>query len=211
MALAEIELPSEADVSKRIINSNKKQLKSTGIVENRFRVDNLNQTNMKNLNLNSKLSILSAFFISSFILIGCGEKPQEKDSMASEFNLETAKVEIEEANKVFMELFAKGDSIGLANAYTVDGKMMGANAPSVVGRANLQKAWHEMINAGLTKADLKLENLYGTEDLLAEEGVVTLFVGNDTVGVEKYIVLWKKEDGKWKLFRDIFNSNLPTQ
>ena len=26
---------------------------------------------------------------------------------------------------------------------------------------------------------------------------------------EKYIVLWKKAAGRWKLFRDIFNSNLP--
>jgi ketosteroid isomerase-like protein len=25
----------------------------------------------------------------------------------------------------------------------------------------------------------------------------------------KYIVLWKKEDGKWKLHRDISNSDLP--
>jgi ketosteroid isomerase-like protein len=25
----------------------------------------------------------------------------------------------------------------------------------------------------------------------------------------KYIVLWKKEDGKWKLFRDCYNSDLP--
>lgn len=25
----------------------------------------------------------------------------------------------------------------------------------------------------------------------------------------KYIVLWKKEEGKWKLFRDCYNSDLP--
>ena len=25
----------------------------------------------------------------------------------------------------------------------------------------------------------------------------------------KYIVLWKMEDGKWKLHRDIFNSDMP--
>jgi len=42
---------------------------------------------------------------------------------------------------------------------------------------------------------------------LAEEGEVTVFVGENAVAVEKYIILWKKEDGKWKLFRDIANSN----
>lgn len=146
-------------------------------------------------------------------LNSCNEKASQKNETTakSEFNMETAKTEIEEANKNFMELFAKGDSVGLANAYTVDGKMMMAAAPSVVGRAKIQTAWHSMMSSGLTKAVLKTENIYGTEDLLAEEGLATLFVKNNTVAEEKYIVLWKKEDGKWKLFRDIFNSNLPVK
>jgi len=25
----------------------------------------------------------------------------------------------------------------------------------------------------------------------------------------KYIVLWKMEDGKWKIHRDVFNSDMP--
>ena len=146
-------------------------------------------------------------------LNSCNDKAAQKNETTtkSEFNLETAKTEIEEANKNFMELFAKGDSVGLANAYTVDGKVMMAAAPSAVGREKIQTVWHSMMGSGLTKAVLKTENIYGTEELLAEEGVATLFVKNETVGVEKYIVLWKKEDGKWKLFRDIFNSNLPVK
>jgi ketosteroid isomerase-like protein len=68
-----------------------------------------------------------------------------------------------------------------------------------------------IVNSGITSADLRLENIYGTEDLIAEEGELTLYVGDMAVAEEKYIVLWKKEDGKWKLFRDIFNSNLPTE
>jgi ketosteroid isomerase-like protein len=68
-----------------------------------------------------------------------------------------------------------------------------------------------IVNSGITSADLRLENIYGTEDLIVEEGELTLYNGDAAVAVEKYIVLWKKEDGKWKLFRDIFNSNLPAQ
>lgn len=160
---------------------------------------------MTNIKLLTSTIALAAIF-----MMGCTNA--EKSNPAAEkpaFDLTIAKNEIEAVNKDFMALFAKGDSVGLANAYTVDGKMMSAGAPSVVGRVDLRKAWDGMISSGLTRVDLKLENLYGTEDLLAEEGVATLFVGTDTVGVEKYIVLWKKEDGKWKLFRDIFNSNWP--
>jgi hypothetical protein len=53
--------------------------------------------------------------------------------------------------------------------------------------------------------------VFGTEDLLAEEGEVTIYVKDKAVAEEKYIVLWKKVDGKWKLFRDIANSNSPSK
>ena len=108
-----------------------------------------------------------------------------------------------------MDLVAKGDSIGLANAYTTDAKFMSAGAPAVVGRANIQKAMADIVKFGITRVDLRLKKVFGTEDLIAEEGELTLFINNDAVAEEKYIVLWKKEDSKWKLFRDIFNSNLP--
>jgi ketosteroid isomerase-like protein len=141
----------------------------------------------------------------------CNEKPKEKEQSIPEFNLITAKAEIEEANQNFMALVAAGDSIGLANAYTKDAKFMSAGAPSVVGRTDIQTAMSNIVKSGITKADLRLENIYGTEDLIVEEGELTLFVGDNTVAEEKYIVVWKKEDGKWKLFRDIFNSNLPSE
>jgi len=43
-----------------------------------------------------------------------------------------------------------------------------------------------------------------------EEGEYT-FMGEDGEQLDKgkYIVLWKMEDGKWKLFRDCYNSDLP--
>lgn len=141
----------------------------------------------------------------------CNEKPKEKETPVDKFDLTIAKAEIEEANKNFMALVAAGDSIGLANAYTIDAKFMSAGAPSVVGRTDIQTAMSGIVKAGITGVDLRLENVYGTEDLIAEEGELTLFVGEEAVAVEKYIVLWKKEDGKWKLFRDIFNSNLPSE
>ena len=84
-----------------------------------------------------------------------------------------------------------------------------AGAPAAVGRANIQKAMSGIIKSGITKADIRLKEVYGTEDLIAEEGELTLYVKDMAVAEEKYIVLWKKEDGKWKLFRDIFNSSLP--
>jgi uncharacterized protein (TIGR02246 family) len=149
-----------------------------------------------------------AFLLAIMTVMSCNQKVEEAKS---NFNLETAKAEIEAANKEFMAFYAAGDTLGVANCYTEDGKVMNAGSPSVGGKNNIASLFAGMIKSGITKADLKLENVYGSEDLLVEEGVAFLYAGDNAVAEEKYIVVWKKEDGKWKLFRDIFNSNLPAE
>ena len=53
-------------------------------------------------------------------------------------------------------------------------------------------------------------DVWGTADFVAEEGTLSML---DKAGKEidkgKYIALWKMEDGKWKIFRDCFNSDNP--
>jgi hypothetical protein len=116
----------------------------------------------KPLELFKRLTYFTLLF--SFIIVfqSCNEKPKDKEQSVPEFNLATAKAEIEEANKNFMALVASGDSIGLANAYTKDAKFMSAGAPSVVGRTDIQTAMSNIVKSGITKADLRLENVYGT-------------------------------------------------
>ncbi len=155
----------------------------------------------------TKVSLLASSLLIGFsIFSSCTNTDTSKEKTEGNkplFDLAVAKKEIEEANRNFMDLVAKGDSVGLANFYTDDAKFMNAGAPAVIGRANIQTAMSEIIKSGITKVDLRLIDVFGTEDLLAEEGELTLFVNNNVVGEEKYIVLWKKEDGRWKLFRDI--------
>lgn len=133
-----------------------------------------------------------------------------KSRPAAAFDIEAAKKAIEERNNLFMDLFSKGDSIGLANLYTKDAKFMGANTESAVGRSNIQSAFAGFINSGIAKIELKTNELWGDENMLVSEDDWKLFIKDGTeVDRGKAIVIWKKEDGKWKLFRDIFNSDLP--
>lgn len=145
-----------------------------------------------------------------------GKKPMEviqiemKASPAAAFDMEAAKIAIEERNNLFMDLFSKGDSIGLANLYTKDAKFMGANTESSVGRSHIQSAFAGFMNAGISKIELKTKELWGNENMLVSEDEWKLFMKDGTeIDHGKAIVIWKKEDGKWKLFRDIFNSDLP--
>ena len=148
-----------------------------------------------------------ATLILLFCLTSCNTPKGEEKAT---FDLPTAKKEIEGANRNFMDMLSKGDSVGMANCYTTDAKFMGSNSSAVSGRTNIQSVVASIINSGATKLDLRLTEVWGTEELIAEEGEFTLATKEGTqLDKGKYIVLWKKEDGKWKLFRDLFNSDLP--
>jgi hypothetical protein len=106
--------------------------------------------------MNKYLSSIAASLLIITALNSCTQKAAEADETIAitEFNLETAKAEIEEANKNFMALVAAGDSVGLANAYTIDAKFMSAGAPSVVGRAGIQTAMSGIVESGITSVDM---------------------------------------------------------
>lgn len=156
--------------------------------------------------------IAIAFLFVPFV-ISCNDKEEgaTKTTAETAFNLTTAKEEIVAANKEFATLFAARDSAGLANLYAQDAKFMMNGSPAISGRNNIQSAMSGIMNSGISRVDLITVDVWGTEGLVTEEGELSLFAGDQEVDKGKYIVLWKKEDGKWHLFRDIFNSNLPAK
>jgi len=105
---------------------------------------------------------------------------------------------------------AKGDSIGLADAYSSDGALLLNNMPAVKGRENLIKLWGSFINIGMGGLEFTTLEVWGDENYITEEGLIVIKAKNGTqLDKGKYVVLWKKENGKWKLHRDISNSDLP--
>ena len=166
---------------------------------------------MKNSTKFLTLIAVTLLFVSS--ITSCNEKAKESTEtvVESTFNLSTAKAEIEAATKQFMTFVAAADSIGLGNLYTQDAKFMMTGAPAISGIENIQSTFSGIIKSGISNADLRTIEVWGTEDLITEEGEYSLFAGETEVDQGKYLVLWKKEEGEWKFFRDIFNSNLSAQ
>ena len=159
------------------------------------------------------LPLIAVTLLFVFSIISCNNKVEETTETVTEptFNLTTAKAEMVALSIEWMAFLAAGDSVGLANMYAQDAKFMMDGAPAISGRKNIQSTFSGMMKSGISRGDLIIIDVWGTENLLAEEGELSLFVGDTEVDQVKYIVLWKKEEGKWKLFRDIFNSNLPAK
>jgi len=144
-----------------------------------------------------------------FLTIGC-DTPKREAPAAAAFDAAKAKKEIEAANQRITELSVKGDSVGLANVFTSDAKFMGANTPTVVGRKNIQTAISGMFSAGVARIDIKTSEVWGGGELVVEVGETTYSSKEGApLGKDKFITVWKKEDGQWKIFRDCSNSDLP--
>jgi uncharacterized protein (TIGR02246 family) len=152
--------------------------------------------------------------ISSFLFLACTDSgttaSTEKETKPS-FDLAAAKTAIEAVNADFGAFVGKSDSVSLAGLYTADAKLMGPNMPTASGRSNIQSTFAGMFSA-MGQMGIKLTTLevWGNESAVTEEGTYSI---TDKDGKEidkgKYLVVWKMEDGKWKLFRDCWNSDLP--
>jgi ketosteroid isomerase-like protein len=58
--------------------------------------------------------------------------------------------------------------------------------------------------------ELPAGNFYGDKNLVVEEGTYNFPDGKGgSVDKGKFIALWKQEDGKWKLYREIWNTDIP--
>jgi ketosteroid isomerase-like protein len=114
------------------------------------------------------------------------------------------------AEKVFMAAYDRGDARALVSLYTKDGKIMPPNAKVASGAKSLKRLFQSFWKAGDTVIKLKTVEADGSGDLGYEVGEYTLAGNTGKVSDRgKYIVVWKKVNGHWKLYRDIFNSNMP--
>ena len=130
-------------------------------------------------------------------------------SAGASFAQET-RAAIEAVNKEFVAAFAKHDANAVAGFYTANGEVLPPNAAAIRGRAGIAKMWQGVFDAGIATADLKTTEVHAQGPLAFEIGTYAMKLKDGTVADRgKYLVVWQKEDGKWKLHRDIWNTSLP--
>ncbi len=131
------------------------------------------------------------------------------DTTAASFDLGKAREWIESDNAKFMEEAKKGDSNALAAHYASDAWLMFDQMEPMKG-SDIAKGWGGAIRSGMKELKVNTQDLIGNADLLAETGMFEVIgEGNKTLDKGKYVVIWKPENGGWKIYRDIGNSNMP--
>jgi ketosteroid isomerase-like protein len=124
---------------------------------------------------------------------------------------QSAKSFIDSINAKFSEEIKRGDSVALAAHYSADAELLFANSEPIKGK-DILSAWAGLINMGVKEMNFTTTDITVNADLLAETGKYEILGDkNALIDRGKYLVVWKKENGEWKLFRDMGNTSLPAK
>jgi len=121
-----------------------------------------------------------------------------------------ARKAIEAANAEFSAAFLRADAQAAAAMYTEGGQLYPPNEKIVAGRARIEKFWKATMDSGVKSVELKTAEVESLGESAVEAGTYALH-GKDGAMLDqgKYLVVWKREGGVWKLHRDCWNSNEP--
>ncbi len=146
----------------------------------------------------TKANLIILFAVAIFFF-GCHQKPKNVTE------------DIVTANLKFTEAFNNGDTATLAKYYTSDAKLFPPNSKEIEGQKAIEVFWKAVMDMGIKKAELETVSAGSCGDYALEEGHYKLYAeGDQMVDQGKYIVTWKKENGQWKLYRDIWNTSNPS-
>lgn len=146
-----------------------------------------------------KLMIISSlvFFIQPSL---SAQATETKSNMA--IDMQRARVLIENADQQFSKDYKEGDSLALAAHYTKDaefGTLKGEEILAYWGKSIRNSIKNNARNLIFTTSSLTNDG-----EFIIELGTYELKDDQDVLkGTGKYLVVWKQEDGKWKIYRDI--------
>lgn len=159
-------------------------------------------------------SFLLTLTLAALPALGCGGTgggaAATRDSAVA-FDLSAMRAEIEARNRIFTEAHVVIDSAAMVNIFTTDARILPPNADPVIGRPAIEAMTAQYMTFGITEFREETSAFYGNEELLVDEGtyVMTYDKGRSTEK-GKYVNVWRKEGGEWKIYSNMWNTNAPT-
>lgn len=137
------------------------------------------------------------------------ELPAENPVAENNIDLPQAKALIDSINLKFTEEVRNGDSVALASHYWPDAEILLSNSEAVKG-TDVLPVWGSMIRMGVKHFTFQTTDITLGGNLLVETGKYEMKAADQSlIDRGKYVVVWKNQNGEWKLFRDIGNTSLP--
>lgn len=114
--------------------------------------------------------------------------------------------------ETFEAVFGRGDAAGVADFYTDNGMLLPSGFDLVQGKRGIEAFWQGAMDMGVKNAKIDILEVEQHGDTAIEISKFTLRDADDQVMDHgKGVVIWKYEDGSWKMHRDIWNSSIAQQ
>jgi ketosteroid isomerase-like protein len=158
---------------------------------------------MKNL-------IISFTLLAALFIMPACQEPAPPPQDVHDVDLTPEKNAIAQQSQRFADALKKGDTNTIGALYTSDAKILDQDAPAISGTESIVGHYVSILQDSITGMRFTSLGAWGNETILVEEG--TLEVTNakgEVVDRGKSLVVWKKVDGEWKIFRDMYNSDGP--
>jgi len=145
------------------------------------------------------------------ILTACSSSPR----ISSDYSPGDAENAIARANADFAANARAGNAQTLVtNFYAPDAVVMAPNVPAFRGRDAISAFWTAFLASGAVDLALTSTNVtQPSSDVAIETGRYDLSLrpasGQAIKDAGKYVVVWKKSNGRWWAAEDIFNSDMP--
>lgn len=131
-------------------------------------------------------------------------------------NNDVIRNEIASVNERFAEALRLRQPERLSDLFTADIELLPPGMALISGRSAVTAFWARTVSNPAVTVDSHLESteILVLGDIAIEQGKSKLTI---RAGVEaptkqtgKYLVVWRRDDGKWRMYRDIFNNDETT-
>jgi ketosteroid isomerase-like protein len=150
---------------------------------------------------------MKKFFAILLLAVICSCRNTGNSTGNQTFNLADVKKIIENNNKIYRIAFLSGDSAAFADLHHSATINMPPDAPLMRGRGPMGAMIKTMPSMDITDYKVNTTNVYGGPEDVIEEGKYEIDGQGKVMEKGKYIVIWKSEDGKWKIYRSIWNKD----
>ena len=116
--------------------------------------------------------------------------------------------------KALADAFNEKDAAKVAAFYAEDAVLMPASRPMVKGRANIEAEHKRLLERGATNLQIRPMESMVAGNHAFEAGTVSVTIMSRGAAVTergKYVLVYKRVGGEWRIAYDCFNDDQPSQ
>jgi uncharacterized protein (TIGR02246 family) len=137
---------------------------------------------------------LQAIACTAFIMLYMGEA-QANDEL---YDI------IDAGNQATAAAIMAGDAGLVAAGYTDDGYVLAPDTATIQGRADIRAFWQGMIESGVKNVQIGTGEVASSGDLAYAVGTLEVTSADNTTGYARYVLVFKRVSGEWRLHLDIW-------